>query len=181
MGDCKIRFYDKGSELWFGDFIETDYFRIEKSEYYDRFMKHECIKAADCVVCQYNDDDIQILFIEGKKNLHSQRKGFRGDISDIAMQFMDSLYLICGSWLRSIEKKIMLPSGFSQYFQQCGQILFVLVIKNCPKDELAYIEEALEYRLKRENLIWNINIRAYNEEIAIRKNIVLAEGCVSCN
>jgi len=91
------------------------------------------------------------------------------------MQFIDSLHLTCGIWLRGNQGKIVLPHGFAQYFQQLGQIVFILVIKNCPIDELPHIEEALEIHLKKERLIWNLQIRAYNEEIATNKNLVITK------
>ena len=173
MGNCNSRFYDAGSDLWFGDFQEPNYFRIEEAEYYKRALRHERIKAVDYVLCQQDDLGMTVVFIEAKKNLYSTGKGFRNDISDISMQFIDSLHLICGIRLSGKNAKIPLPNGFEQFFQQCGQLVFALVIKNCPIDELEIIEEALSTRLKREKLVWNFKIRVYNEALAIVKNIVV--------
>ena len=172
MENCNMRFYDAGSDLWFGDFNESDYFRIEEAEHYKHVLQHERIKAVDCVLCRRNDFGMRILFIEAKKSLYATRKGFRDDISAISKQFLDSLHLTCGNRLSGSKAKITFPDGFSQYFQQCGQIVFILIIKNCPKDELILIEEALSMQLRRENLIWTLKIRAYDEELATRKNIL---------
>ena len=99
--------------------------------------------------------------------------GFRNKISDISMQFMDSLNIVCGSWLRTENSEIDLPGNLSQFFQQRGQILFTLIIKNCPISELLYIEQALTSCLKKERLLWRITVNAYNEELAIKKKLVV--------
>jgi len=176
MGSCKSRFYDEGSDLWFGDFNESDYFRIEECDYYKRVLKHESIKAVDCVLCRRSDSGMHIVFVEAKKNLYYGGKGYENKTSHIAKQFMDSLHLICGSWFSGEDAKINLPGGFAQYYQHHGQIVFTLVVKNCPKDELLLIEDALVAILKRENLIWNIKIRAYDEELATEKSILVPQN-----
>ena len=167
------RFYDEGSEIWFGDFDSSDYFRIEESEHYSRVLKHESIKAVDCVLCQHKENITKIMFIEAKKNLHYAGKGAQNKISSIAKQFLDSLHLICGCWLDRNGTQISLPDGFGKYFHQSGQIEFTLVIKNCPKDVLPLIMDDLYAKLKREKLIWNFKIRAYNEELAAERNIIV--------
>jgi len=173
MTSHNSRFYDEGSDIWFGDFDASDYFRIEESEYYKRVLKHERIKAVDCVLCQHKKNFTKIIFIEAKKNLHHVGKGTQNKISSIAQQFLDSLYLICGCWLDINSSQISLPDGFSKYFNQGGQIEFTLVIKNCPKDILPLIMDDLGTKMKRERLIWNFKIRAYNEELAAERNIVV--------
>jgi hypothetical protein len=114
-----------------------------------------------------------IIFIEGKKNLRYDGKGFRNKISDISMQFVDSLNIVCGSWLRTENAEVDLPDNLSQFFRQRGQILFTLIIKNCPISELLYIEQALTSCLKKERLLWRITVNAYNEELAIKKKLVV--------
>ncbi|MCL1882150.1 MAG: hypothetical protein FWF81_00130 [Defluviitaleaceae bacterium] len=85
MGDCNTRFYDEGSYLWYGDFNPVDYFRIELNGYYDSVLKHKGIKNADCVLLRIDGAGLQLIFIEGKKNQPFKRKGFKIDISDIAI------------------------------------------------------------------------------------------------
>jgi len=173
MKSCDFRFYDEGSDIWFGDFNETDYFRIEEAEHYIQVLKHNSIKAVDCILCQHNESGTRIMFIEAKKNLHFTGKGIQNKISNIAKQFIDSLHILCGAWLGGDDAKISLPSGITQYCKQSGKIVFTLVVKNCPVDVLFLIVEDLNEKLKREMLIWNFEIRVYNEELAVKKNIVV--------
>lgn len=173
MKTSDTRFYDKGSEMWYGDFEPTNFFRIENDEHYNVSLKHESIKNADCVLVRYDDSLNQLLFIEGKKNLHAGGRYLREKIPNIATQFMDSLHLACGSWLDSTKKSVAFPDSFSAFFKQSGQIIFVLIVKNTPSDELHLLKQALEMRLKKEQLIWKFSLEAYNEELAIQKNLVV--------
>lgn len=173
MAESNTRFYDNGSDLWYGDFDAMGYLRIEEDEHYNSILKHNGIKNTDCVLIRIDGDMQKIIFIEGKKKLPFRRKGFDNDISDIAMQFADSLHLICGSWLTNAKIGVALPGSFSTFFQRGGQIIFALVVKNAPIEELHLLQLALERRLKKEQHIWKVEIEAYNEDLAIQKNLVV--------
>jgi len=42
-----LRFYEHGSDIWFGDFDDADFFHIEQTDFYQKRMKPYGIKSAE--------------------------------------------------------------------------------------------------------------------------------------
>ena len=168
---CSLKFYENGSDIWFGDFNEDDCFRIEKSKIY-QLIKTYGIKSIEFILSRLAVDthaDNKILFIEAKKSLQKQ------DYIDISQKFMDSLQLSSAISLGIHKKRAVLPKNIACFFEQGGQIIFILVVKDCGKEktqQLKNMEEAIKRQLLKEYKIWKFIVRAIKEETAKNENIV---------
>ena len=167
-----MRFYESGSDIWFGDFNDDDCFRIEKSKIY-QLVKTYGIKSVEFILSRLavdsQADDNKILFIEAKKSLQKQ------DYIDIAQKFMDSLQLSSAISLGIHKKRTVLPKNIDCFFKQGGQIIFILVVQNCEKaktQQLKNMEEAIKRQLLKDRKIWKFIVRAINKETAKSENLI---------
>jgi hypothetical protein len=114
-----LRFYEEGSDIWFGDFDDADCYRIEQTSLYQRRMKPHGISSAEFLLLRSTtaQDRGKLLMVEAKKTLASVNSNeFHGNLTHIAKQFMDSLELALGIWLGNHEGKAELPLNYNNFF-----------------------------------------------------------------
>lgn len=83
-----MRFYEDGSDIWFGDFDDADCFRIENSNLYQKSMKPHGIKTAEFFLLRSVNTHCmrKILVIEAKKTLAAKdTDAFSKNLADIAV------------------------------------------------------------------------------------------------
>ena len=85
---------------------------------------------------------------------------------------MDALQIVCGIWHGGRRDKVSLPVKFSAFRENGSRIVFVLVIKNCDKEDLLFAKEAILRQLLKENRLWQFEVLVLNEELAQKKNLV---------
>ena len=163
--------YEDGSDLRFGPFEDNDFFGIEKSSVYRTISSHG-VKSVEFIFTRQNmEENIRkLVFVEAKKSLRED------DCAAVSQKFTDSLQLTCA--LFTGKQRKMLPENIIQFFQGGGQIVFILVIKDCQKANIGQLKrmcEAIKKHLLKEYRIWRFEVKVINEKMAQRQNLVCSE------
>ena len=164
-----MRFCESG--MTFGDFSESDCFRIEKSEVYIR-LSGKGIKTTDFLL--HKPEDNKLLFVEAKETLPAKknREAFNAEIAHISHQFMDSLQLSCGIWFGEHNKTADVPKNSVNFFRYGVQIVFVLVVKE-RTGSLLYIADKIKQQLPKEHKLWRFDVIVLNKESAQKAKLVV--------
>ena len=173
-----MRYYEKGSDIWFGDFDDADFYHIEQTSIYQKRMNPRGISTAEFLLIQSDDkaSGRKLLVIEAKKTLAATgTDDFHANLKKIARQFMDSLLLAFGIWLGSHDKnsKDELPLNYIHFFENGRSILFVLVIKKREEDMINIADTLKSEYLRKERRILGFDVLVMNEEQAQRAGLVM--------
>ena len=174
-----MRIYEEGSDLTFGDFSERDCFHIEKSRLYQKSLSTHGVKTVEFALIHPDTSNGtgKLWLVEARKSFSHQENRFNSNITEISQKFIDSLQMSCSIWLGSHRNKAKLPSNIEDFFKHGGLFRFVLVIKEHDKRELlTIIGEAIKAKLKKEFRIWRFEIEVLDEELAIRRGLVIREA-----
>lgn len=174
-----MRFYESGSDIWFGDFEDSDFYRIEQTDLYQKKMKPHGVSSAEFLLLHANNTQIgrKLLVVEAKKTLAARdTEDFHLNLASIARQFIDSLQLAFGIWLGSHDGKVELPSNYAHFVERGRKVLFVLVIKERKRD-MAYIADTLKNKhLRNERRVLGFDVLVLNEHQAKLANLVILKG-----
>jgi hypothetical protein len=174
-----LRFYEDGSDIWFGDFEDADFFRIEQTDLYQRRMKPHGINSSEFLLLRSSSAlrGHKLLIVEAKKALAARdTEDFHKNLAGIARQFMDSLQLAWGIWFGSHDGIVELPHSYTHLFERGRTVTFVLVIKN-RKEDMLYIADTLKNRhLRKERRLLGFDVKVYNELQAIVAGLVIRES-----
>jgi len=159
------------SEMTFGRFREDDFFDIEKSEQFKK-IEGNGFKPVEFLLLRKVGDENFLVFVEAKRSSVGIL-GYEGEkIENIAQKFKDSLQLfsniICG-----YNENSILPSNYSDFLAIKPQIVFRLVVKYIDKGDRLLAQDKLENLLKKEMVLWNIDIKVFDEDIARKRNLVI--------
>ena len=171
-----MRFYEDGSDIWFGDFEDVDFFRIEQADLYQRHMKPHGICSAEFLLLRSSSaiSSHKLLIVEAKRTLAARdTEDFHKNLAYIARQFMDSLQLAMGIWFGSHDGRVELPHNYTHLFEKGRTVTFVLVIKN-RKEDMLYIADTLKNRyLRKERRLLGFDVKVFNELQAIGASLVI--------
>ena len=171
-----MRYYERGSDIMFGDFEDADFFHIEQADLYQRYMKPHGICSAEFLLIRSSSAirGDKLFVVEAKKTLAARdSEEFHKNLANIARQFMDSLQLAWGIWFGSHDSKVELPQSYAQLFKKGRSVTFVLVIKN-RKEDMLYIADTLKNKhLRRERRQLGFDVKVYNELQAIGASLVV--------
>ena len=173
----KVKPFEESGML-FGGFEDENCFLIEKTELYQKHFRPRKISSADFILLRpgQTQKESRLLIIEAKKTLATKgTRRFQNTLSQIANQFMHSLYLALGIWFDGHKNKVKPPNNFAHFFEKGQQVVLVLVIKH-RKHDLKFIEDTLKTKyLLKEYKLWRFKVRVINERLAIKEGLVIGE------
>jgi len=173
-----LRFYEYGSDIWFGDFEDADCFRIEQTDLYQKHIKPHGICSAEFLLLRSSNAQHghKLLIVEAKKTLAARdTEEFHRNLEGITRQFMDSLKLAWGIWFGNHNGRVELPHSYNHLFERGRTVTFVLVIKD-RKEDMLYIADTLKNKhLRKERKLLGFDVKVYNELQAKGANLVIRE------
>jgi len=170
--------YESG--MTFADFGVDNFYHIEKSNFYKETLK-KGFKIVEFVTYYPSSESNggNLIFVEAKTTLRkeSEKDRFYQEMSDISQKFLDSLKIICGIWHGGRKNKPRLPKNVDKFRVDGGKIIFLLVVKELESRKMQYIRDEIYKQFPlEERLLWEFEVMVYNEEMAQKKNFVLAES-----
>lgn len=160
----------KESGLTFGDFVESDIFNIEKSNF---IVHSQGIKSCEFVWLDNQKQKPLLWFVEAKRSVPNSQKckeQYDDFFNEIFEKVENSVILTAMGKLGKLQQ---VKKDLNQSFLQLdwSQISFklILVIPPAPKEYLPSLTDKLRSMFTRQIKLWGIpkrNIAVLNEEMA---------------
>ncbi|MCL2222571.1 MAG: hypothetical protein FWC20_07815 [Oscillospiraceae bacterium] len=161
--------------LTFGEFDAKNLFHIEKTNIYKNKFSGDGVKSVEFILNRPEENEL--LFVEARTTLPSKCNiaHYNKEIADISKKFLDSLQLAIGIWFGSHNPSVDAPQNKESFFTYGKQIILVLVIKN-RTGKLTAISERIKQEIHREHKLMGLKVRVWNEELAIKANLIAQEN-----
>lgn len=167
------------SDMLFGEFAETDCFRIEKSDLYQKKLMPKGVKTTEFILFKNG----RLYFVEAKKTTpdyahrtDENKLDCEKYINDILTKFSNTLSIYFSMKVGRLPQNEF-PQLIRDLDSKSLRPVLVLVVKNAYERSLDPLKDLLKKSANPILKIWNITdeIVILNEEMAIKKGLVLPQ------
>ena len=162
------------SKMKFGPFAEDEVIPIEKTPQYIK-IQHG-MRMCEFVLCRKGKR--KLIYVEAKttapnpnsKDVINPKEKFQNYIIEIKEKFTNALDLYVNM---AMKKEV--PNEFEDIDYNEYEIIFLLVIKECDRQWVKDVKDALEMSVRSElrvKNIWCCKVLVFNEEMALRQRLI---------